>query len=435
VEEVMRRIRRRDRPSRRSVWRSEGGFAMIEVIVSAVLLVVLSLATARIIDESGKRSGIDRSRGVASSVAKADQDRLRALQAGQLYNFVTNTRVVPVEGINYSVTSAVELARDSGVVGCSTSGNTARADYFRITSTVTWPTMGNTKPVALGSIVSPGVADNTRGSLTVQINNEAGVGVQGVGVNAAGLSATTNAAGCVVFGNLAAGTYPVTWTKPGYVDRTGSPTGGKSATVSGAANASISDNYDLAATIPVNIKGTDGTTQTWPKMTLESAPNLAQRTFAYSTAPTSGGSLYPFSAGYTSYAGGCDANDPGSAFYTANAGTSIVAGPGATTTALTAYLRKISISFTATGGTAPKYRITPNMTGCSEGDSGVLTGSSGTLYYPWGTYTYCEQATFGSTTKKLTAALTNTPSGVVTSMAALSPGVNITSTNTTNGTC
>src|SRR5947208_2798656 len=68
ASKVMRRARFRE---------SESGFALIEVMVSAVLVVVMSLAALAIIDKSGATSANNRMRDVASGLAAADQDTLR----------------------------------------------------------------------------------------------------------------------------------------------------------------------------------------------------------------------------------------------------------------------------------------------------------------------------------------------------------------------
>src|SRR4051812_31948176 len=66
---------------------SEAGFALIEVLVSAVLVIVLATATLGIIERAGRQAGNDRSRSLATAIAQADQDRLRAMPVAQLYNY------------------------------------------------------------------------------------------------------------------------------------------------------------------------------------------------------------------------------------------------------------------------------------------------------------------------------------------------------------
>jgi hypothetical protein len=295
--------------------------------------------------------------------------------------------------------------------------------------------------VVLGSIVSPGVADGTKGSLTVKITNEAGAAVQGVAVNAASLTATTNASGCVVFGNLSAGTYPVTWSKPGYVDKNGNTVGGKSATVAGAANASISDSYDLAATIPLAVQGTDGTTTgvSWPSISLASAPNNVLKRFALTGTAINAVNLYPFASGYSVYAGNCNGNEPSqyrSAYYTENAAARAVPAPGATAGTTAGYLRQIAISATTASATNVKYRITPSMTGCTEGDTGLVTYSAGAVrWLPWGTYLLCVQGTISSKNRSGTATISNVPTGPVNAMAALAASVTLTAGTSNQPSC
>ena len=59
--------------------RSEAGFALIEVIVSAAVLAIVALAVLSGIDAASSSSGREKARAVAASLAEQDQERLRAM--------------------------------------------------------------------------------------------------------------------------------------------------------------------------------------------------------------------------------------------------------------------------------------------------------------------------------------------------------------------
>jgi type II secretory pathway pseudopilin PulG len=405
--------------------RAESGFLLVEVMVSAVVLIVLALATLQLLDRSSRQAGSDRSRGVATSLAQADQDRLRSLKPATLNNFGRTITAKLVGGVNYQITSEVALPRDAGANGGATvcdTGGSSRAQYFRILSTVAWPNQSQSavKPVSIATILSQGVGDPTKGSITVKLLNEAGVGVSDVTISGAGSSAVTDDGGCASFSNLTPGNYALTWTKSGYVDRDGDAIGGKTVTVAANQNASVNDNYDIAATIPVTGKATDGTATNWQTFTIASAANNFSKPVTASSYPRLVSGLYPFSSGYAVYAGNCAGNQPDQAatgylpaYYGLITDGSIVAGPGVTTTALIAYVRHVlvpvTIGATSTAATFT-YKITPDTgsggtpamkapPACTEGIAATVVNTRTATVdqpLPWGTYIVCAQATFPS---------------------------------------
>ena len=433
-------------------------------MVSAVVLVVLALATLQLIDRSGKQAGSDRSRGVATSLAQADQDRLRALNPTALNSFGRSVATKLVAGINYSITSDVALTRDSGATGGATicdTGGSSRAEYFRILSTVSWPSQSQAagQPVAIATILSLGVTDPTKGSATVKLLNEAGTGVPGVAVTGAGKTALTDDGGCASFSSLSPGNYAFTWVKSGYVDKDGDAIGGKTATVAANQNASISDNYDVAATIPVVIKATDATAATWPSFTIASAANNVTKRIAPTGYPQLVSGLYPFSAGYAVYAGNCPGNQPDQAgtgylpsFYGLITDGNIVAAPGVTTPTLTAYLRRVKVPITVgTGSTSSNftYKISPDGAttamadgpACSEGVPATprATSTGGVDEpLPWGTYNVCAQATFTTGgTRRSTVKVSNLPQSPWSADQAplIGTTINLTSSTGAAGAC
>ena len=64
----------------------------------------------------------------------------------------------------------------------------ASADYIRITSTVSWPSIGSRPPALVQSLVAPpnGSISETAGALAVSVQNGQNQGVAGVGLSGSG---------------------------------------------------------------------------------------------------------------------------------------------------------------------------------------------------------------------------------------------------------
>lgn len=223
----------------------DGGFALVEVMVSAVLLVVLATATLNIIDKSGTASATTRLRSAATGLAQEDQDGMRVMSVTKLdrRDYTYNKTV---GGIQYTIRSVAEWVRDGGTVTCDS--NTARVEYLKTTSYVTWP--GHTNdPVTLESYISPGVESISKGSLMVKLHTDPGVGVPNVRVNlSTGQSGVTDQTGCVMFTGLDAGTLVASWdgTAGDYVDRNGIQSPAENITIGAGQTAQIDRLWDKA---------------------------------------------------------------------------------------------------------------------------------------------------------------------------------------------
>jgi Tfp pilus assembly protein PilV len=406
----------------------EDGFLLVEVMVSAVVLLIIAMATLSLIDRSGKQTGADRSRGVATTLAQGDQDRLRALKPSDLANWATKTNTKVVDGVTYTIVSEVDPTKNASASGgqslCAAVG-TATADYYRLKSTVTWPNMNTIAPVELATIRSTGIADPTKGSVTLQLTTEAGQGVSGAAVTAGALSATTNSSGCVSFSGLSPGALTVSWAKFGYVDWNGVGNPSKGTTVVANQNQSLAAAYDLAASMDVTFVGTDGVSPaaTWSSASIYNGKPVTRTTTTgtQNTTITSPDS-YPFSSGYTAFAGNCQGNNPQNAAYTPSftslpAAGAAVAGPGAKNVPVLGYLRKVTVPLLTGAFLSQKVKFYPAtgswtftpgapavtaMSGCTETlpvSYPTSPAAAVVAYLPWGTWNYCidGKATSGST--------------------------------------
>jgi Tfp pilus assembly protein PilV len=308
----------RQNPSAPQRARDEAGFALVEVMVSAVLLLVLSLATLSVIDRAQTTSSNSRSRDVAAQLAQSEQDVIRQMPISALaggYHPADATKTVG--GIDYLVSSEADWVTDSGgAVTCSTTGRVA---YLRSTSTVTWPGMGTIKPVIADAIVDPGVAalGANKGALTVLLTGADGTGTSGITVTAGGISGVTDENGCAVIANLDSGAQTLTYNSGGYVDKDGKSAVSKPVTVGAGTISQASGLYDSAGVIHTDLAndGTPGVVAaSWPTVSFDNALRTTPTLFKVLTTGAAQNAadavVFPFSSAYKAYVGDCTGNDP-----------------------------------------------------------------------------------------------------------------------------
>ena len=333
--------------------REQSGFTLIETLVSAVMVVLISVGVLKTLDAAQARSGDQKSQSVAAGLAQQDQERLRAFRAQELNN-LTETRCMGRGGTGlvddpecddpgkYKIISRTDWVSDlSGTRSCGTG---ARADYLRISSTVIWvePDDAETgaRRVSLTSIVAPRVGSfGDEGSLSVEILDRAGVGRAEVGVSITGpknLSGKTDKNGCLFFGYLPNGNYTVNVSQPPLIDANGSGVTSRPFGVSSGSTTSAVIELDQAATLDASFSANKaGTSTTVPSsgdyVSIGHSSLFAPGWRAYGDgspqASYSLSSLFPFTSGYAIYSGNCPGARP--SFYGA-ADQFVTLEPGAT---------------------------------------------------------------------------------------------------------
>ena len=155
--------------------RAEDGIGIIEVLVSALIVVLVSLGVFAAIDAAGHTADANKSRSVASSLAQSDQERLRSMTISQVGN-LDQTRAVPVDGENYSVRSQGQyVTGPADATDCTSTEQNPK--YLKITSTVTWPDIRGVKPVTLDSLRTvPNGSVSGQGTLVVESRAPRGPG-------------------------------------------------------------------------------------------------------------------------------------------------------------------------------------------------------------------------------------------------------------------
>jgi Tfp pilus assembly protein PilV len=302
----------------------QDGVILIEIVVSAMLLVIVALGVFTAFDAGTRATAQERHRARANSLAEQDVERMRGMRIADLSG-LNQTRTVTLDGLNYTVRSLSTFVNEPATTSTCAAGTGSR-DLIQVTSTVTWSSIGTRPPVTVSSLVSPpnGSVVPNSGSLLASVKDSRSAGMSGVtltGSGAGSFTGTTAAGGCVLWRNLPQGTYTLTFggTAAGKVDPDGlAPTGQTVSVVAGATN-TVSYLFDTPGRIQ-NIafrtrdysNNLDATT--WDSVVVDQTGMTSARAFTgartllFST-PTS---LFPFTSPYALYAGTCGSNNPGS---------------------------------------------------------------------------------------------------------------------------
>ncbi len=372
---------------------------MFEVLMSALILAMVSVGVLKTFDAANANAGYGKSRAAAASLAQDDIERLRGYTAKRLSGMdETNPRTV--NGVTYQVHSQTQwLSDSSGTRSCTS--QTSRAEYLRLTSTVTWPAMrrDEEKVTQTSLYAPPNGSFGNQGSFGVKVSDRNGVGVPGVAISATGpqsLSGTTDSNGCVYFAYVTTGSYDVQFSKPGYVDEGGQNLIKRTVGVTAESTTIESLDYDRAGKANIRVLTRKGALAA----PIDSfAKNL---TIGHSQLPSPGtrvfgdgvlgqrsyvaDNLFPFTTKYVAYAGGCLGANPSD--FAGRAAATAAINPGATTN-VDVYQPGVRIklpsswasSFGSTdpAGYAPKdmtVTLTATSPGCG-GTSAFVTGSDG----------------------------------------------------------
>ena len=310
-------------PTGRTAPPGEEGIALIEVLVSALILAIVAAGVMALLQATTRSAADERRHSEAYAIAQEDQARLRSLRLSSL-NRLEQTRNISVGGNEFTVKSqGVFVNNTKGQPSSCTSGETS-ADYVRITSTTTWP--GSRQPVVIQSIVSPsnGSLDPNHGTLVVTTKNAASEPLAGVGLSATGagtFSGATDSTGCANFTDLPAGNYSVTPNGPGLVNVHGESAAAQPTSVIAGGTNTLQLQFDYGATLPVKFKYLVGSGPAFQPAKIDSVfvfNALMNPAKAYWT-PTKARQeeimatpIFPFTSPDTVYAGACEVNNPGS---------------------------------------------------------------------------------------------------------------------------
>jgi hypothetical protein len=205
---------------------------LIEVVISAMLVAIIAIATLTGFDTAGRATADERQHNQATLLAAKDEERLRGMNVTELGRLGTVTLpLVKEDGTSYTIQSKAQfISAAKEEEACATSGG--NADYIRTSSQVTWPSLTKKKtasePEPLESVSQSSIVPvPTSTSLLVNVRNQANEGVEGAIVKVTGkttkatVEQTTPISGCVIFGAMADSKVEVTATKAGWITESG----------------------------------------------------------------------------------------------------------------------------------------------------------------------------------------------------------------------
>lgn len=406
----------------------ERGSFLVEVMVSALVLLIAGAGILKMLDRGTELGGEQKTLAVAGTVAESEQETLRGYRMSKegvaFLSTLRRTSTRTVDGTTFSITSRTDWINDaSNDAECTTSA--APADYMKLTTTVTYPQIGSRRPVTLESLISPPARsfDANQGSLAVQVNDGSGNPVPGLTLNLSGpatRSEVTNANGCVLWGYLPAGSgYTIRAARDGWVESNGSPTIAESVSVAGDETRNVNLHYAPAGGISVNFTSQAASSTTVvptrpQKAMLENANSrFSSRAFTVDgTSLSTGLALFPFTipaTPYTIYADGCaSARPPTAAAWRGSA----MAPAGATSAPVTVQLPALKIRVQYNGanqaGATVKLATACGTVFTDSTDSAGWITDAG---FPYGTHAVCVSKAVGSPAvvrRRIVAAQANT---------------------------
>jgi Tfp pilus assembly protein PilV len=431
--------RRTSRPSpsgaddRRLKLASEAGDTLIEVLISALLIVAVIVATLTGLNNANHATSLDRERSQADALAQQDEDQLRSEPITKLSELSETHEVLEQEvtsgGTHYTISSTAQYKSDkTGTASCTSTSETA--DYIETTSTVTWPAIGKSAPVVETGIVSP-PADS---ALIVQVIGASGEPVAKMTVQATGpstITTETSADGCAILA-VYPGEYSLNVSRSGYVDQYGytesnkDPHYSSSFYVIAESTAKKSFQFAPAGGIEAKFTGTSAKGDTFVAFNTLTSLKEFGKLETYGATQTSGLTLFPFASKYTVYAGSCEADLPTSNGQASNPEVEVKPG---ITSPVNVPVAAIGIAVKSGTKVVPGTAVN-SFTGTLE-DTGCktvrkFTATTGVLPQPgmpFGTYSLCVTATVsGKPRKYTTAVLNNNESGVTVPTIYLGEG-------------
>ena len=448
-------------PARCATLRANGGFTLIEVLVSALLVALIASATAFALISTSHASGDQRFRSQADAIASQDQERLRGLSDAQL-NGLSQTRTQTVNGAPFAVISSATYLDTTGTSTCTSSS----VAYFKITSTVSWAenfkAAGNKNTsLFVESVLSRPVS----GGLLMQVKDQTAAWLPGVSISAVGPDTQTGSTdnnGCVLFAGLTPGGYVATMTDAAYVDPNGisSPTATATVTGTGVQAPSSLPIYmgqagSVAGSFTTSTTGQlgeadglswsgSGTTPSGMSGGFQTAPTVDPASPL--TGPVTTGALFPFyrsvgtvgyGSNYVVWGGRCAGQQPPSGSY-----TSATVSPGATGVTANVqqpllYLGSVKLSST------PVHPLDVKLSyiggGCTDAWTATVTTATtmpatgwlqnpGQPYAPLGTLTVCADYKSGSSYYKGSVTTANTSFATTVTSNSV-PTITLTSTS------
>lgn len=413
--------------------RSEDGFILIEILVSALVLVIASAGVFVLLQSTVRTQAAERHASEAYSLAQEDQARLATMRVEQLWGLEKNKeeRTITLNKTPFTVISTAKAINDiTSAPSCGES--TYKVDYVEVTSVVKWTGMLKSEKARIVNKLFPskGALSPLKGSLAISVTNQAQVGMPGAILSGGGgvINGSTDATGCAIFPDLSQGNYSLTVSgeAAGLVNHEGKSSEVATVAVVGGDTHRYPFEFDHPGTIPIGFKYRVGSEE---KFIASSADTIVVNNTGMKQARifgTAGGTrvatieatpLFPFTSAYTVYAGSCASNNPDPLGKSENAAAvANVIAPAGNAAAATIQLPALEL-VVKNGATAVEgARVTLTDTVCKEAlgkslkrvyttnKNGQLSNSeaalNGDFGVPWGVYNLCVSKTISGTTRR-----------------------------------
>ncbi len=195
--------------------RSEGGFLLIEVMMSAMFVAVIVVATLNGFDIANKTTAEQRRQDEANVLVAQYQEQLRSNPATTLVALETTAHsfTSEVNGTKFTIRQSAQPVGSSGSsTGCNTNETTSQsAANFQVTTSVTWAQQEKLKRPAIkaSSIITPPTGSGLEIDVTTGKEPVSGVTALAKfepvgGGTATSAEGTTGSNGCVVFTGIPA---------------------------------------------------------------------------------------------------------------------------------------------------------------------------------------------------------------------------------------
>lgn len=371
---------------------------MIELVVAVSVFAILAGGLALTIDSGLGLARNNRNRSVAANLASQEMDKVRQENFTSLPLGLVD-RTESVDGVDYTVRRESEWVDNNSTTGPCDSNN-ADPQVLRVTASVFWPDMRGVTPVKSSTILSPPVGsyDPNSGHIAVKVMGTGAAPLAGVPVSVTRTgftrNLTTTSDGCAFFAFVPPDvSYNVTLGAVGYVDRQGNASPTQVAGVQSGATSSVAFDYDQAASLTLTLTAPDGGSFPNGLSTVVGNTALAPtgtKTFTGTGPIRTIPNLFPYTEGYSAWAGSCADADPegkdgnGLAFWAgATRDTELQTQPGGTASG-TVNLPTVQVRY----GDSAVSAGTVNVVAVHDADNGCPTG----LQYTVATFNAAGQA-------------------------------------------
>ncbi len=388
----------------RDTHESDAGMTLIELMWAMVIFAFVATATVGALEMALKTTRSDRSRVAASDLAARELEIVRNTFTGSasgpgLIADATNPDPLPggsagqplvVDNVPYTVTRNTEwIVAGTGKSPCD-GGATVAYPSMAVKISVTWSLMGNTQPVTAYTVLTPSknwVQSASNGYAAVKVLDSTASPVKNTVVTMTGpggtMTDTTSDDGCAVFSTSSVGSWTASINQSGYVDFYGNQNATKNVTIAVGGLVQATINYDKAATATVQ-EATQGgynlpTSLPWLTFANTGLQPTGTRYVQAAGSTTTVTSLWPFSDGYTMWAGQCNQADPA-----ASGGTrspAVVMAPGSSNSASVTLTGTAITVRTAAGLPVTNATVTAtpvSATGCNSTENPMTLGVTNT---------------------------------------------------------